>query len=75
MIELAFVLAIIASFWLGFYLRTISDKVKQFNQSVQAKKDPEASKAIIIDGNDVIQMAMIEEKARLAKLNTPVSRQ
>lgn len=64
-----FVLAVIFAFWLGFYLKTLNEATKLVKPFIEAKKKPEEPTATIIDGDDVIQMAMLEEKERLRKLN------
>lgn len=74
MSQIALALGLIGVFWLGFYIRTLKDAISKLKPLIEPRNEEE-SKATIIDGDDIIQMAKFEEQERIRKLNVPVSRQ
>lgn len=68
---LAWVLSVIAAFFLGFYLRTIKDTVEITKEALKTKieKKPEEPKSMLIDPLDPISEAKYEMERRNRILN------
>lgn len=67
-------LSVIASLWLGFYLRSLSDRIKvvellTHNVVYEKKKEPEESQSILIDLDDPVKEARWEHEQLMKKLN------
>lgn len=69
---IAWVLSAIATFFLGFYIRTLKDTLdatKEVLKTKVEKKPTEEPKSIFIDPLDELQTAEYEMKKRMEELN------
>lgn len=69
---IAGVLACIGAYCLGFFFRTLRDKVKALEANVVAKikaKDEDEPASTFIDADDVVQRARFEQQEIERKLN------
>lgn len=71
MIELSFVLACIGAFTLGFFFRTLWDKVKRLESNIETRvksKEPEPE-STFLDPDDIVQVARFEQEEIRRQLN------
>lgn len=70
---LAWVISLIAVFFLGFHIKNIWLRItvleKQVKAKVDRKKEPEEPKSLFIDPTDEVQTAIYEAKKMQDKLN------
>lgn len=73
MIYLAWVLSLVATFFLGYYLRNVVEKINTIEKAVKAKVDKrpqlEEPKSELIDLDDPVKEAMYRHKREMEKLN------
>lgn len=70
MIELSFALGCIGAFSLGFFFRTLWDKVKVLESNIGTKIKPEEEpESTFLDPDDVVQRARFEQEEIRRQLN------
>lgn len=70
MIELSFALACIGAFSLGFFFRTLWDKVKVLESNIETKIKPEEEpESSFFDPDDVVSRARFEQEEIRRQLN------
>jgi len=71
MLYIAFTLGIIASFCLGYYIRSLRSKIEALETTVKQKVDkpPEEAQSTVIDPYNEVQTAQFELEQMNKKLN------
>lgn len=71
MLLVAWVLSLIAAFYLGYFIRSFKNKIEFLEEQVKSKidKPKEEPKSFLYDPLDPVQQAMLDQEALMKKLN------